>query len=366
MMFFANPKKEAARQKNNMPSLLWWGRSDPGYSRNALLLKLLAELGWQVDFFHPLASWAGRMEAFLRGRRRPDLIWVPCFRQTDIAAAARWAGKWQVPLIIDPLISAYEKEVFEREKYLPRSIKAEKRRRWETRLFAKADMVIADTPAHAEYFKNELGVEQGRLQVIYVGADSNLFKPTPLPSAAAPFELLFYGSFLRLHGPEFIVSAAQRTRDLDIKWTLLGDGESKQELAAQCRDFDRIHFEPWIDFARLPERMARASIVLGIFGTSLKADLVIPNKVFQAMAAGRPLITRTARAYPQQMTESEHIGWVTPGNPAALEELVRSWYKDRSRLAARGRECRRLFDDLFSEEIIKSMLKKIMAGIHQA
>ena len=109
-----------------MPTILWWGRSDPEYSRNRIILNLMSGLGWSTHIFHPLTSGLGVMEAYCRRLKRPDVIWVPCFRHRDIASASYWASRWQVPLIIDPLISAYEKEVFERKKYDPDSLKGRK------------------------------------------------------------------------------------------------------------------------------------------------------------------------------------------------------------------------------------------------
>ncbi|MDF1594389.1 MAG: glycosyltransferase, partial [Desulfobacterales bacterium] len=146
-----------------MPEVLWWGRCDPDYSRNRILRRLFDELGWEIRFFHPLASQTGGIEAFFHGLKRPDLVWIPCFRQRDILCAAIWARRWQVPLVVDPLISAYEKEVFERNKWPPASKAAEKKRLSESALFAMADVVVADTPAHAEFFRQRLHVRPDRL-----------------------------------------------------------------------------------------------------------------------------------------------------------------------------------------------------------
>lgn len=342
-----------------MKKLLWWGRSDPEYSRNRIVRKLLGDLGWKIDYFHPLSSWSGRLEAYLGRLSKPDIIWVPCFRQRDIGAASFWAKKWNVKLIADPLISAYQKEVYERQKWLPDSPKAEKMRRWEASVLGGADIVVADTWAHAAFFRQKLGVEEKKMAVLYVGAETGLFIPRP-PSSKRCFEVLFFGSFLQLQGVDVIVDAAKRTSDLPITWTLLGDGDLKPSAVGQARGAENIIFEPWVAYEDLPQRLSRADILLGIFGKTPKAEMVIPNKMYQAMAVGRPVITRTSSAYPAELLASETIGWVQAGDPGSLEDVVRQWYSNRQDLENRGRETRKLFETYFDEPELRRMLSLVL------
>lgn len=349
------------RALGNGKSVLWWGRFDPLYSRNRMLLKTFDELGWEVDVFFPHSSRTGLLESYFRKIRKPDLIWSPCFRQTDIGAAAHWATRWQVPLIIDPLISSYQKEVFEREKWPPDSSKAQHRRDREAHLFGKGDIVVADTPAHADFFRDVLHVAPEKLAVLYVSAEGDHFRPLPFPAAREPVEVLFYGSFLALQGVDVVVQAARMSPPGAVRWTLLGDGDLRPAMEREAAGAPNIVFEPWLDYDALPERISRAHILLGIFGTTPKADLVIPNKMFQAMAAGRPVITRTAAAYRDTLAGVPAIGWIPPGSPEALADLVHLWSRNPVAFEERGRETRKLFDLYFSQAKMKENLQDILA-----
>ena len=167
-------------------SVLWWGRFDPDYSRNRILRQLLRELGFGIVDFHPRARVTGALEATLRRPPHPALVWVPCFRQRDLAAARRWAAARALPLVADPLISAYDKQVNERARLAPRSRRARRLLRWEGLRLRAADLVLADTTAHADYFRDTFGLAPERLHVVQLGAEESLFTPAPLPPAPSP------------------------------------------------------------------------------------------------------------------------------------------------------------------------------------
>ncbi len=339
-----------------MSTVLWWGRTEHEYSRNRIARRLFEDLGWQVTYFHPFSSQLGLLESFVHRIKRPDLLFVPCFRHRDILSAAFWARKWHVPLVLDPLISAYEKEVFEREKWPSDSRQAENRRKWESRLFAAGDVVIADTAAHARFFQDRLKVRPENLNVLYVSAEQPLFSEKSPPKSGPPFEILFYGSFLELHGIDVIINAAKRVNNPDVHWVLLGEGDTKKKMRVEAANYPNIHFESWIPYENLPDRIARAHIMLGVFGPTVLTDLVIPNKMFQSMAVGRPVITSVSPAYKDSLEGADAIGWVSGGDHVALAGMVRDWLNAPDQLEKRGRETRKLFDCYFSMASLKAAL----------
>lgn len=343
--------------------MLWWGRFDPAYSRNGVLRQHLAALGWTVTDFHPRFCALGDLEAALRRLPKPAAVWVPCFRQRDLAAARRWCDRQGVPLIFDPLISAYDKQVWERAKLSAESAAARRLLAWERALFAKADLVLADTACHADFFERTLGAAKEKLRVVYVGADETLFKPEPVRAGTGPVDVLFYGSFIPLHGAEVIVAAARLYRGPPVRWCLLGDGPSKAACQAAGAGLANVIFEDPVPYAQLPARIHRAELLLGVFGTTEKAGRVIPNKVFQALACGRAVITRTSDAYPADASASEALCFVTPGDPHALAEAVAELAEHREALAERGRKASWLYRTCFSPAVIQGQLSQSLKAL---
>ncbi len=146
-----------------------------------------------------------------------------------------------------------------------------------------------------------------------------------------------------------------------VSWHLLGDGPHKSHCENQAKHIDTIFFENTMPYHDLPERIHKADIILGIFGTTQKASRVIPNKVFQAMASGKPIITRYSKAYPSQIRErSSGLIWVKPGDHQSLANAVASLIKAPDTIIKLGQASRRSFEDYFSEQYLKSDLALIL------
>lgn len=343
--------------------MLWWGRFDPEYSRNRIMRQLLRELGWEIVDFIPLLSPFADLEAMLRRIPCPDLVWVPCFRQRDLAAARRWSRRRGAPLLVDPLISSWDKQVFERAKFAVDSPSATALKAWESRLLQSADIVLADTPAHADFFACELGVARDRLHVVYVGAEQPLFSPKPFPQKDGPLEALFYGSFIGLQGPQVIIEAARLYRGQPLRWRLIGNGPLRAECEKLAQGLDNVEFENWLPYGQLPERISQADILLGVFGASAKAGRVIPNKVFQALACGRAVVTRGGAAYPQILGPENGLVRVEAGDAQALADAVADLAGQRGKLPALGLQARAAFDAHFSEAALKAQLETALRSI---
>lgn len=355
--------------------ILFWGRFGnygPDYPRNRVVIEALKGLGHQVSRFTPRLSAVGDIEAVLRGQPRPDLVWVPCFRQRDLRAAHRFARRHGIPLVFDPLISSYDKQVHERKKFAADSARGRRLLTWERGLFALPDAVVADTHGHLEYFHQTLEVPRTKLLVIPVGAEEELFRAQPAPkrSAEEPLEILFFGTFIGLHGIEQVIEAIGLYQGPPVRWRLLGEGPLRAQCEARVAELKKrkstldIAFEGWRPLAELPHRLAEADAFLGIFGTSAKALRVIPNKVYQGLALGRPIITAATAAFPDELRAGEDAGlfWCRPGDPADLAAAVGRLAARREELPTLCAAARSTFERCYSRPIIQQAVAEALAA----
>jgi glycosyltransferase involved in cell wall biosynthesis len=164
---------------------------------------------------------------------------------------------------------------------------------------------------------------------VLVGVEPEHFPPamerSPRPPGE-PLRVLFYGQFIPLHGVETIVRAARLTDADPVHWHLIGTGQEAARIEALIKELEPAHltWTPWVPYAELIREIHAADVCLGIFGATDKAARVIPNKVFQVLAAGRPLITRDGPAARELLTDAAGATLIPAGDPQALAAAVRA------------------------------------------
>jgi glycosyltransferase involved in cell wall biosynthesis len=264
-------------------------------------------------------------EGRLLARRPPqaDAFIVGYPGHFDLPAARRAARSR--PLIFNPLVSLADTLVGDRGRFSQGSLAARTLEKIDRRAFRAADIVIADTEADARFFAGLAGLDE--VPVCFVGAEDRLFKPGW--SQPDRFVALFVGKLIPLQGVETILEAARAAPELDFR--LVGSGQLEGLLAARPPNVEHV---PWIEYERLPEEIQHSGCALGIFGTTSKAQRVIPNKAFQAIACGAPLVTADTPAARELLVDEESALLVPPGDAAALARAVRRLAAD-SQLAGR-------------------------------
>ena len=258
--------------------------------------------------------------------------------------AARRAARGR-PVIFNPLVSLADTFVADRGRFRAGSVAARALAAVDRHALRAADLVVADTSASADHLAQLAGLPRERLDVAFVGAEERVFGPGWSP--ADPFTVLFVGKLIPLHGVETVLAAARAAPEL--RFRLVGSGQ----LEALVRERPaNVEWVPWVEYERLPDELHRAGCALGIFGTSDKAKRVIPNKAFQALACGTPLVTADTPGARELLVDGESALLVPPGDPRALAEALQRIAADpelAQRLSAGGRAA---YEGRASEDVL--------------
>lgn len=354
--------------------VLVFGTYQRDYPRNAQVRSCLARSGVELVERH-VAVWDGQRDGWsvgasalprlalaeLRlGIRRPvevDAVLVGYPGHLDLAGAHRAArGR---PVVFDPLVSLWDTLTGDRGRFGPRSPAGRMLRALDGSALRAADVVVADTAAQASFYAETFGVAEHALRVCFVGAEERLFTPRPV-AAAEPFRALFVGKLIPLHGLETILAAALLVPEIPFR--IVGSGQLDDVLRSAP---DNVEHVPWVDYEQLPAELHGAGCALGIFGTSAKAARVIPNKAFQALACGVPLITADTPAARELLTAGADALLVPAGDPRALADAVRDLATNPARADRLGRAGRATYDRAASEAVLgqhwRSLFEEIAA-----
>jgi glycosyltransferase involved in cell wall biosynthesis len=323
--------------------VLYFGTYERDYPRNAQVISCLRGAGVEVVERH-IDVWEGERHKFGVGPRaalrlaraqlallrRPaepfDAVVVGYPGQLDLVAARRVArGR---PLVFNPLVSLTDTLVEDRERFGPGSVAARLLRAIDRRALRGADVVVADTDANAAYLATLANLPPGRVETCFVGAEERVFGPGW--RRPERFVALFVGKLIPLHGLETILAAAALAPEVPFR--VVGSGQLEPLLEQRGPNVEWVE---WVEYERLPEELHRAGCALGVFGTTAKAGRVIPNKTFQALACGTPLVTADTPAARELLRDGETALLVPPGDAAALAAAV-------TRLAADGRLAERV------------------------
>ncbi len=355
-----------------------FGAYDPVYPRTRVIREGLEARGIEVlPIRAPQESPAGAREirlglAWLGRARKLDAILVPSFGHRDVPLAEILGRIVDSPVLFDPLISRWDTQVRDLGRLREGSVSARRMRASDRLSLSLPDMVLCDTWEHGDFYSSEFGVPRRRLSRVPVGADAFAFslgdRRAPRP-AAGPLDVVYLGGYLPLHGLPTILDAATDLEDRHgtrlATFTLIGTGMMRPRIERDvaARGLRTVRFLPRIPYEEALQRVARADLSLGIFGTSGKAGRVVPHKVFQSMAAGVATVTRRSGAIAEFFRDEEHLVLVAAGDAAALAGAVESLAADparRERIGAAGRRAARAqaspsrIGDLLAEAIQRS------------
>jgi glycosyltransferase involved in cell wall biosynthesis len=353
--------------------ICFFGTYDPDYSRTRVLLSGLRQNGVDVVECRIGRRGTSRLGAYreLMRRfraipdRRFDLLCVAFPGHTAVWLARTLA--WRTPLAFDALLSLYDSNVGDRKLYSRVSLRALRDWLLDFANVHLADLVCVDTRLHAAYFTRCFLARERSILVVPVGADDALFHPgTSVRPARDRGIVHFHGTYIPLHGIPHILEAARLLRHEPLTFRLLGDGQEYARVRATAREhaLSNVEFVGRVPPSELPRFIDDSDICLGIFGDSAKARRVIPNKVYECLAMGKPVVTARTPAVLERFSE-ESLELCEPANGRSLAAHVKALWGNRPRREALGAAGLRVFRErLTPARIAADFLASVRCHAH--
>lgn len=245
--------------------------------------------------------------------------------------------------------------------------------RLEAFLFGRAQAVTTISRAMAARIKDK-GVPPERVHFLPNWADLEAVKPGKPRNALrrelgldAEVMVLYAGNMGEKQGLELILAAAALTRhDPGIRYILAGEGAARQRLMARAQQLalDTVRFLPLQLRERFPLLLAAADIHL-VVQKDQASDLVMPSKLGNILAAGRPFIA-TARPETElgKVTLESQAGLlVPPGAAGSLAQAIVNLARKPEARKKMGHKARKFAEAGWERDKIMAKWERLLAEL---
>ncbi|MEY9853814.1 glycosyltransferase involved in cell wall biosynthesis [Leifsonia sp. EB41] len=311
---------------------------DRAYPRNERVRAALLAAGHEVrvvdrvtDGPKPVRLLRDLWRSFTAGRGS-DAVIVPEFSLPFVPAAWVVARLNRALLVVDGFVGKYETVIEDWARASPRSITALGCRVVDRVARTLSDVFLIDTDQRAQAIRDRVPGTQ--VMTLPVGSPQWVL-PEPPPPSGDGLRVLYSGGMLPLHGVPFVMKALART-DPSITLTLViaAAPERMAELHSSIDTLGlagRCHFVSWLTHEELIRTVHRHDVVLGVFGDSPKARSVLANKLWQGLAAGRTVVTRSSPALEEIVGVAGEL-LIAIDDEAALARTLDDLHAHRNRL----------------------------------
>jgi glycosyltransferase involved in cell wall biosynthesis len=217
-------------------------------------------------------------------------------------------------------------------------------RRLERFLYSHAAHVLVNSPAYRHHLLSK-GVSDDKITLIANGVDPSHFHPDMTGQAFRTewkldnqFVVTYAGALGMANDVATVVRAASHLRDLpDLCFALVGDGRERSSLEAltQQAGLENVHFIGPRPKSQMAEVLAASNACVATLKDIPMFRTTYPNKVFDYMAAGRPVVLAIDGVIREVVKAAGAGLFVPPGDDLALANAVRRLYQNRD-------ECREM------------------------
>lgn len=195
-------------------------------------------------------------------------------------------------------------------------------------------------PVVSQVTPNTLGLARSELAASYGLRDGELV-------------LTFIGSFTSAFDLATVIQAARQLaqeEQMSVRFVIVGEGDQGRLLEAQAAGLNNIVFTGWFDQVSVRAILGLSSVGLAPY----RGDSVIslPNKPFEYMAAGLPLLS-SLRGELETLIRDQKIGLqYRAGDVDSLVEKIRWLAANPEERQVMGQRAHKLFQQRFRADII--------------
>jgi glycosyltransferase involved in cell wall biosynthesis len=239
--------------------------------------------------------------------------------------------------------------------------------RVERGLYARADRLVVCSEAVVSALA-ERGIPREKLVLVPNFADTDLFGPDKRDEGfrrahglEGKFVAVYAGAMGASNGVYQLADAAlalKRAGDESIRIVAVGDGSEREALERRAQDegLDNVVVLPPVPREDVPGLVGSSDVTLTVFAPNPALELNSPNKFFDSLAAGRPVVVNVDGWLRSLVEENDAGVYVPAGDGPALAGALKALAEDPGRLGAMGANARALAVREFARDLLADQL----------
>lgn len=279
--------------------------------RVEILKKPWKILGFGIKILRLWHSISAQAKDYVHSYGEPNAVLVGYMGHFDMLLARHLFKR--TPIVLDHLIFAADTA----KDRGAAGLKVRLLKRLDAMALKRANLIVVDTAEHQEML-------EGRRHslVIPVGAPQEWYDAGRDASASERKGIIFYGLYTPLQGATVIAQALVllAQRGITTPVDLIGTGQDYEAVRKIVEPLNNVTLHDWVEPEDLPALVSHHQISLGIFSTTPKGLHVVPNKVYQSMAAGCAVVTSDSA--PQRRMLAGAAVLTQPGSPGSLANTL--------------------------------------------
>lgn len=170
------------------------------------------------------------------------------------------------------------------------------------------------------------------------------------------FRVLYFGQMGQSNAIPYIIDAAAilNKRHPDIDFLFVGHGMMKERVRHRIEkeDLGNVRLSDRVAMKEMSEIVNLCDISLVTFANLPILYTNSPNKLFDSLSAGKPVLVNSA-GWTKTMVEENDCGlYVDPGDPEALADCITQLKSDPERCKSMGRNARALAEAEYDKSIL--------------
>jgi glycosyltransferase involved in cell wall biosynthesis len=205
--------------------------------------------------------------------------------------------------------------------------------RFTERFFSQIDGIVCITKKLADYTVEKHDIERSQILVAPDGVDLTQYSSITTSEARRTLNLpadrdivMYTGNLYEMQGVETLVRAAEGL-DASI-YVVGGHQEDRDRIKSRCSIPETVEFVGFVEPSSVPVYQSAADILVAPYAEHVR-EFASPLKLFEYMAAGKPIVISDHTVFKEVLTEGTSALFFESESPESLRETLNNLLDDQ-------------------------------------